>query len=103
MDTFSLCCYVNVSLKEVACQFPKEAKDAFSGCNRMIHHQSLRISIWLLGLLAVLGNLAVIAWRMIRREDHPIQSCLLTNLVLSDFLMGVYLMIISIQDQILSG
>ncbi|XP_073240122.1 G-protein coupled receptor GRL101-like [Porites lutea] len=103
MDTFSLCCYVNVSLKEVTCQFPKEAKDAFSGCNRMIHHQSLRISIWLLGLLAVLGNLAVIAWRMIRREDHPIQSCLLTNLALSDFLMGVYLMIISIQDQILSG
>ena len=74
MDTFSLCCYVNVSLKEVACQFPKEAKDAFSGCNRMIQHQSLRISIWLLGLLAVLGNLAVIAWRMIRREDHPVQK-----------------------------
>lgn len=69
-----------------------------SSCNRMIEAPGPRQSIWLLGILAVLGNLAVIAWRLIRRDDHPVQTCLLTNLAVSDFLMGVYLMIIAIKD-----
>ena len=69
-----------------------------SSCNRMIEASGPRQSIWLLGILAVLGNLAVIAWRLIRRDDHPVQTCLLTNLAVSDFLMGVYLMIIAIKD-----
>ena len=69
-----------------------------SSCNRMIEALGPRQSIWLLGILAVLGNLAVIAWRLIRRDDHPVQTCLLTNLAVSDFLMGIYLMIIAIKD-----
>ena len=69
----------------------------------MIEAPGPRKIIWLLGILAVLGNLAVIAWRLIRRDDHPVQTCLLTNLAVSDFLMGVYLMIIAIQDQIWAG
>ena len=69
----------------------------------MIEAPGPRKIIWLLGILAVLGNLAVIAWRLIRRDDHPVQTCLLTNLAVSDFLMGVYLIIIAIQDQKWSG
>ena len=69
----------------------------------MIEDSGPRKIIWLLGVLAVLGNLAVIAWRLIRRDDHPVQTCLLTNLAMSDFLMGVYLMIVAIQDQIWAG
>jgi len=64
----------------------------------MIEASGPRQSIWLLGILALLGNLAVIAWRLIRRDDHPVQTCLLTNLAVSDFFMGVYLMIIAIKD-----
>ena len=69
----------------------------------MIEDSGPRKIIWLLGVLAVLGNLAVIAWRLIRRDDHPVQTCLLTNLAVSDFLMGVYLMIVAIQDQMWAG
>ena len=69
----------------------------------MIRTPSARRSIWFLGILAVLGNLAVIAWRLIRRDDHPVQTCLLTNLAASDFLMGVYLMILAILDQVWAG
>ncbi|CAH3179142.1 unnamed protein product [Porites lobata] len=36
----------------------------------MIEDSGPRKIIWLLGVLAVLGNLAVIAWRLIRRDDH---------------------------------
>lgn len=103
MDTFSLCCYVKTFVANVNCESPEEKKDVFSGCNRMIVNLGPRISVWLVGILVVLGKLAVIAWRLIRRDDHPVQTCLLTNLAMSDFFMGAYLMIIAIRDQIWAG
>ena len=103
LDSFSLCCYATRVLKDVDCEYPLSARDSFSSCNRMIEDSGPRKIIWLLGVLAVLGNLAVIAWRLIRHDDHPVQTCLLTNLAVSDFLMGVYLMIVAIQDQIWAG
>ena len=103
LDSFSLCCYATRVLKDVDCDYPVSARDSFSSCNRMIEDTGPRKIIWLLGVLAVLGNLAVIAWRLIRRDDHPVQTCLLTNLAVSDFLMGVYLMIVAIRDQIWAG
>ena len=84
-----MCCYASRVLKHVDCEYPLSAQDSFSSCNRMIEDSGPRKIIWLLGVLAVLGNLAVIAWRLIRRDDHPVQTCLLTNLAVSDFLMGV--------------
>lgn len=98
-----MCCYAELYHKYVQCEYPKTEGDALSSCNRMIEASGPRQSIWLLGILAVLGNLAVIAWRLIRRDDHPVQTCLLTNLAVSDFLMGVYLMIIAILDQVWAG
>ena len=100
-----MCCYANTRIinKDVECKYPSSSQDSFSSCNRMIEDSGPRKIIWLLGVLAVLGNLAVIAWRLIRRDDHPVQTCLLTNLAMSDFLMGVYLMIVAIQDQIWAG
>ena len=103
MDSFSLCCYASLHLEKVSCEYPKLEGNALSSCNRMIDASGPRRSIWLLGILAVAGNLAVIAWRLIRRDDHPVQTCLLTNLAVADFLMGVYLMIIAIKDQIWAG
>ena len=98
LDSFSLCCYATLYVKDVQCDYPKTEGGALSSCNRMIEALGPRQSIWLLGILAVLRNLVVIAWRLIRRDDHPVQTCLLTNLAVSDFLMGVYLMIIAIKD-----
>ena len=103
LDSFSLCCYATRVLNHVDCNYSLSTRDSLSSCNRMIEDLGPRKIIWLLGVLAVLGNLAVMAWRLIRRDDHPVQTCLLTNLAVSDFLMGVYLMIVAIQDQIWAG
>ena len=100
LDTFSLCCYATRLFKDVQCKY---LIYTLSNCDRMIRNSGPRKIIWLLGVLALLGNLAVIAWRLIRRDDHPVQTCLLTNLAVSDFLMGVYIMIVAIQDQIWAG
>nr|XP_058944419.1 relaxin receptor 1-like isoform X5 [Pocillopora verrucosa] len=103
VDSFSLCCYASQYSENVSCEYPKLEGNALSSCNRMIDASGPRRSIWLLGILAVAGNLAVIAWRVIRRDDHPVQTCLLTNLAVADFLMGVYLMIIAIKNEIWAG
>ena len=54
--------------------------------------------MWVLGLLALVGNLFVILWRIAVREKNRVQSFLLTSLAVADLLMGVYLLIVAIQD-----
>lgn len=59
----------------------------------------LRACIWILGILALLGNAGVIAWRMVvRGQLNQVHSFLLTNLACADLLMGVYLLLIAIKD-----
>ena len=77
---------------------------------------ALRACLWVLGISAILGNIAVIILRTIlekerrdttqgreRRGTRPgqerrVQPFLLINLAVSDFLMGIYLLIIAIKD-----
>ena len=61
-------------------------------------NNTLQICIWILGILAFLGNLFVIIWRIIDKEENRVQSLLLTNLAVADLLMGVYLLAIAIMD-----
>ena len=61
-------------------------------------NNTLQICIWILGILAFLGNLLVIIWRLIDKEENRVHSFLLTNLAIADLFMGVYLLIIAIMD-----
>ena len=61
-------------------------------------NNTLQICIWILGILAFLGNLLVIIWRIIDKEEKRVNSFLLTNLAVADMLMGVYMLTIAIMD-----
>ena len=61
-------------------------------------NKGLQVCIWVLGIFAFVGNIGVIIWRVAFSEDNKVHSCLLINLAVSDFLMGVYLLIIAIKD-----
>ena len=61
-------------------------------------NNTLQICIWILGILAFLGNLLVIIWRIIDKEENRVNSFLLTNLAVADMLMGVYMLTIAIMD-----
>ena len=61
-------------------------------------NKALQVCIWILGVCAFLGNLFVIVWRLIDKEEGRVQSLLLMNLAIADFLMGVYLLLIAIMD-----
>jgi hypothetical protein len=66
-------------------------------------NKTLQVCIWILGILAFLGNIGVIIWRMIVKERNRVHSFLLTNLAVSDLMMGIYLLIIAIKDAQLRG
>ena len=61
-------------------------------------NKTFQICIWILGILAFVGNLLVIIWRTIDKEENRTHSFLLTNLAFADLLMGVYLLTIAIMD-----
>ena len=87
-----------VSSESNGCHAPL---DSFSSCHDLLKDIVLKIFIWILGISAVVGNMFVIVLRLFRRKaarTTPIQSLMITNLALSDLLMGCYLLIIAIAD-----
>ena len=75
--------------------------DQFSSCDNLLRDDVLRIFMWILGGSALFGNLFVIGLRVFRKkvvETTRIQSQMITNLAMSDLLMGVYMMIIAGAD-----
>ena len=96
VDEFILCCYAGEAAAEtVKCHSPK---DEFSSCFDLMKNRGVQVCVWILGLTALLGNLIVLLMRVVAKEDNKVQSILLTNLAMSDLLMGIYLLIIAIKD-----
>ena len=91
-----MCCYAGeTAAGEVKCHSPK---NEFSSCFDLMKNKGVQVCAWILGLTAVLGNLFAILMRVVVKEDNKVQSFLLTNLAISDLLMGIYLLIIAIKD-----
>ena len=73
--------------------------DEFSSCDDLLANGALQILIWVRGAIALLGNFFVIIWRCLRKDHAHYSFKLIINLSISDFLMGVYLIIIASVDQ----
>ncbi|XP_078369213.1 uncharacterized protein LOC144653157 isoform X3 [Oculina patagonica] len=95
MDHFTHCCYAVKTIPQVQCDAPA---DGFSSCDDLMKNKTLQIFIWILGIMAFAGNLIVVVWRCFMKEENRVHAFLLTNLAVSDFLMGLYLLIIAIKD-----
>ena len=113
LDNFIHCCYASAAVPGLQCESPG---NEFSSCDDLMKNWALRACLWVLGISALLGNTAVIILRTIlekerrgttqgreRRGARPgqerrVQPFLLINLAVSDFLMGIYLLIIAIKD-----
>ena len=90
-----MCCYASKAVSEVNCNSPK---DHFSNCADLMKNKALQVCVWILGLSACVGNLFVIILRLVVTEDNRVHSFFLTNLAVSDFLMGIYMLIIASKD-----
>jgi hypothetical protein len=57
-----------------------------------------RSFLWVLGIVALLGNTSVIIWRYRNIFVSPVSSTLILSLGCADFFMGIYLVIIASVD-----
>ncbi|XP_071804159.1 uncharacterized protein [Asterias amurensis] len=96
-DAYRFCCMA----KHVEDCYPKP--DEFSSCEDLMANVFLRGSIWVIGIIASVGNLVVIMMRMNSKRDNRVHSFLITNLAIGDFCMGVYLLIIAAVDAYYRG
>lgn len=57
-----------------------------------------RSFLWVLGVVALLGNVFVIVWRLKTKNSNPVSSTLILSLGCADFFMGIYLIVIASVD-----
>ena len=89
-------CYMN---KSESC-FNTKKQSPYLTCGWLLSLTVLSIFTWILGLCATLGNGFVLLWRQLnqRGRENKVQSVLLSNLAVSDLLMGIYMIIIASAD-----
>ncbi|XP_078341994.1 uncharacterized protein LOC111105682 isoform X2 [Crassostrea virginica] len=99
-DSYAFCC-LKPSSVEVCLPNPNE----FSSCDDLMKNELLSSFLWIIGFSSLLGNLGVFIFKIFfdsatLKKGHGI---FITNLSISDFLMGVYLIIIASADTHYSG
>ena len=98
-DSFKFCCLAagGVGVPFNRCYPPK---DEISDCQDLMSNTGQRLILWVLGIMAFFGNLIVVIWRFkTRNQTNRVSSTLILSLGCSDFLMGIYLLIIASVDE----
>ncbi|XP_050995377.1 thyrotropin receptor isoform X2 [Labeo rohita] len=81
--------------EEVAC-FP--APDEFNPCEDIMGFSFLRVSVWFVSLLAVLGNMLVLLVLLTSHYKLSVSRFLMCHLAFADLCMGIYLLLIASVD-----
>ncbi|KAL2102256.1 hypothetical protein ACEWY4_001424 [Coilia grayii] len=81
--------------EEVIC-YPKP--DAFNPCEDIMGHTYLRVLIWIICVLAIVGNAVVLLVLLTSHYKLTVPRFLMCHLAFADLCMGIYLMIIASVD-----
>uniref|UniRef100_A0A2C9LSU3 G-protein coupled receptors family 1 profile domain-containing protein n=1 Tax=Biomphalaria glabrata TaxID=6526 RepID=A0A2C9LSU3_BIOGL len=96
---FRLCCHqvLNSNISLDKCHGPI---DVISSCENLVGDVFKRFVIWIVGFITIVGNGIVLAYRLMlnRQIFRNAYGLFVTGLAFSDFLMGIYLIIISSAD-----
>ncbi|KAA0725181.1 Follicle-stimulating hormone receptor [Triplophysa tibetana] len=80
---------------EVTC-YPKP--DAFNPCEDIMGFTFLRVLIWFISVMAIVGNCAVLLVLLTSRYKLTVPRFLMCHLAFADLCMGVYLLLIAAVD-----
>ncbi|XP_009894195.1 PREDICTED: thyrotropin receptor isoform X3 [Charadrius vociferus] len=72
--------------------------DDFNPCEDIMGYQFLRIVVWFVNLLAILGNIFVLFILVTSHYKLTVPRFLMCNLAFADFCMGLYLLLIASVD-----
>ncbi|CAG5115315.1 unnamed protein product [Candidula unifasciata] len=100
-DLFQICCpqIRGLVITQRTCVAPVHV-DAISSCANLLGIDIQRFLLWIVAILSVLGNVTIIVYRVIwdRSVLQTGYGLFVTNLGISDFIMGVYLLMIAGAD-----
>ncbi|XP_022112155.1 uncharacterized protein LOC110991203 [Acanthaster planci] len=102
VDDYRLCCDFAVlehfSVNEDC--ITTELQPPLNLCGSLLQTNLLRVAMWVLGLSALLGNVVAIIWRLKGTGDRckKTHSFMVMNLAVSDFMMGVYMVMVAAAD-----
>ena len=93
-DNAATCCFIE-SANCTATIPPSQ----FLTCGRLLSNQVQRINMWLFGIFAIISNVCALVYRCRQKPGHnKVQMFLISNLSLSDLIMGIYMLIIVSAD-----
>ncbi|XP_068610371.1 follicle-stimulating hormone receptor [Brachionichthys hirsutus] len=78
-------------------------KDDFNPCEDIMSPVPLRVLIWIVSILALLGNVAVLLVLLGSRSKLTVPRFLMCHLAFSDLCMGIYLVVIATVDILTRG
>ena len=103
-STYKLCCpeVIGSKVPKHLCHYTGQAVPP---CTYLIKEPLLRLVVWLVGLVTVVGNVATLVYRLVwdREVLKKPHGCFVTNLGVADLFMGVYLIIIVGADTFFYG
>ncbi|XP_060043681.1 lutropin-choriogonadotropic hormone receptor isoform X2 [Erinaceus europaeus] len=77
--------------------------DAFNPCEDIMGYDFLRVLIWLINILAIMGNVTVLLVLLTSRYKLTVPRFLMCNLSFADLCMGLYLLLIASVDSQTKG
>ncbi|XP_063962145.1 G-protein coupled receptor GRL101-like [Lytechinus pictus] len=92
------CCLVPDTVK---CIEERPPHPLFTCRKTFLQNHTIKVFIWILGISALVGNFFVLVLRLRSTPTTRvarIQSMIITNLALSDLLMGVYMVLLAVMD-----
>ena len=94
VDNEATCCFIATA--HCSGTIPRSQ---FLTCGRLLPNQIQRLNMWILGLFAILSNFGVLFHRYRNKEkENKVQLLFISNLSISDMIMGIYMIIITSAD-----
>ena len=93
VDNEATCCFIQAA--NCNATIPRSQ---FLTCGRLLPNLFQRIIMWILGSFSLTSNIAVLLYRYQNRQENTIQVLFISNLSISDMVMGIYMIIVASAD-----
>ena len=93
VDNGATCCFIQTA--NCSATIPRSQ---FLTCGRLLSNLLQRIFMWILGIFSLIANIGALYFKYRNRQENTVQVVLISNLSISDMIMGIYMIIVASAD-----